>query len=107
MGLRSRRPELAGLSRRRPRRRSASAKNASLFDSYGSVSPFATQPSQLAGRLRVNVCGDLKRTSARETRLERQEKKFDGPTPAAQSVGDIKPRFSEVPGRDSGCLWPF
>jgi 2-keto-4-pentenoate hydratase/2-oxohepta-3-ene-1,7-dioic acid hydratase in catechol pathway len=33
------------------------------------------------GRLRVNVRDDLKRTWARETRLERQEKKLEGTTP--------------------------
>ena len=33
------------------------------------------------GRLRVNVRDDLKRTWARETRLERQEKKLEGLTP--------------------------
>ncbi len=33
------------------------------------------------GRLRIHVRDDLKRTWARETRLERQEKKLDGTTP--------------------------
>src|SRR5713226_158971 len=33
------------------------------------------------GRLRINVRDDLKRTWARETRLERQEKKLEGTTP--------------------------
>ena len=33
------------------------------------------------GRLRLNVRDDLKRTWARETRLERQEKKLEGTTP--------------------------
>ena len=33
------------------------------------------------GRLRIRVRDDLKRTWARETRLERQEKKLDGTTP--------------------------
>jgi 2-keto-4-pentenoate hydratase/2-oxohepta-3-ene-1,7-dioic acid hydratase in catechol pathway len=33
------------------------------------------------GRLRVKIRDDLKRTWARETRLQRQEKKLEGPTP--------------------------
>ena len=33
------------------------------------------------GRLRVHVRDDLKRTWARETRLDRQEKKLEGTTP--------------------------
>jgi len=33
------------------------------------------------GKLRFNVRDDLKRTWARETRLQRQEQGFDGPTP--------------------------
>jgi hypothetical protein len=32
------------------------------------------------GRLRINVRDDLKRTWARETRLERQQKKAEGVT---------------------------
>ena len=37
--------------------------------------------SEGLGRLRIRVRDDLKRTWARETRLERQEKKLDGTTP--------------------------
>src|SRR5438874_6629057 len=37
--------------------------------------------SEGLGRLRIHVRDDLKRTWARETRLERQEKKLDGTTP--------------------------
>ena len=33
------------------------------------------------GRLRLHVRDDLKRTWARETRLDRQEKKLEGTTP--------------------------
>jgi 2-keto-4-pentenoate hydratase/2-oxohepta-3-ene-1,7-dioic acid hydratase in catechol pathway len=41
------------------------------------------------GRLRLHVRDDLKRTWARETRLERQEKKLDGTTP--QLTGKYAP----------------
>ena len=37
------------------------------------------------GRLRFNVRDDLKRTWARETRLERQEKGHDGTTPSCRA----------------------
>jgi 2-keto-4-pentenoate hydratase/2-oxohepta-3-ene-1,7-dioic acid hydratase in catechol pathway len=46
--------------------------------------------TQGLGRLRVHVRDDLKRTWARETRLERQEKKLDGTTP--QLTGKYAPR---------------
>jgi 2-keto-4-pentenoate hydratase/2-oxohepta-3-ene-1,7-dioic acid hydratase in catechol pathway len=42
------------------------------------------------GRLRFNIRDDLKRTWARETRLERQEKKLEGTTP--QLTGKHAPR---------------
>ena len=42
------------------------------------------------GRLTFNVKDDLKRTWARETRLERQDKGFDSPTP--QTGGKYAPK---------------
>jgi len=42
------------------------------------------------GRLRVQVRDELKRTWARETRLERQEKKLEGTTP--QLTGKHAPK---------------
>jgi 2-keto-4-pentenoate hydratase/2-oxohepta-3-ene-1,7-dioic acid hydratase in catechol pathway len=44
----------------------------------GDLIELETQP---LGRLRVKVRDDLKRTWARETRLQRQERHLDGPTP--------------------------
>ncbi len=45
--------------------------------------------TQGLGRLRFNIRDDLKRTWARETRLERQEKKLEGTTP--QTSGKYAP----------------
>jgi len=61
---------------------------------FGKLNPFqdgdaVELETQGLGRLRFNVRDDLKRTWARETRLERQQKGFDSPTP--QLTGKYAP----------------
>ncbi|MEE8414137.1 MAG: fumarylacetoacetate hydrolase family protein, partial [Dehalococcoidales bacterium] len=43
------------------------------------------------GRLRIRVQDDLKRTWARETRLERQQKQLEGTTPQLTGKYEVKP----------------